>query len=214
IHTVRGGSGRLSAATTSQSSSKAGTMADATIKPGMRSVRRIGERPLCGHETVRSGVQFYDPTILEKFNNAVIEIRRSGYIVFVAFRHIDDQPLSRACQKNAVSICQINALRVVIYVIPRCATKFMIAPITIHTPKVGVPAHADPVKLETLSVKFSSRIFKIIGRSDVRFGVEEPVRGIDLLVNIEAFRLETRGARGCDETEAFAAAGLCAKPFF
>jgi hypothetical protein len=41
IHTMRGGSGRLSAATTSQSSSKAGAMAEATMSPGMRSVSNI-----------------------------------------------------------------------------------------------------------------------------------------------------------------------------
>ena len=42
---MRGGSGRLSAATTSQSSSKAGAMAEATMSPGMRSVSSILKEP-------------------------------------------------------------------------------------------------------------------------------------------------------------------------
>src|SRR6267154_2776016 len=41
VHTTRGGSGRLSAATTSQSSSKAGAMAEATMAPGTSSGRII-----------------------------------------------------------------------------------------------------------------------------------------------------------------------------
>ncbi len=48
VYTNRGGSGRLSAATTNHSSSKAGATAEATMAPGTSSVRIITQETRLG----------------------------------------------------------------------------------------------------------------------------------------------------------------------
>jgi hypothetical protein len=52
------------------------------------------------------------------------------------------------------------ALGLVFDILPCGSAKLVMGPSAIHTPKVCVPAHTGPVKLEPLSVKFSRGIFK------------------------------------------------------
>jgi hypothetical protein len=89
----------------------------------------------------------------------VVKRWRACAIGGVALWNEDDHSLSTSSQNYSISILQIQSPGIVVDGLPLGAFECLAGPFSILVMKVSVPAHADPIQLETLDGELARHVF-------------------------------------------------------
>ena len=71
-----------------------------------------------------------------------------------AFGNVYDQPLTRSCQKNPISIFLILLTLFYVGMVPASSTESKVIKIAIYIAKIRIPCHNGVIHFQTLHLKF------------------------------------------------------------